>query len=180
MMNHIKRVLVRSLGLSVAAGLLITSWWMPAAAHSHGMMGGMGMMHSADVKLIQQQGEYRPLRIPAILAPDATNGNARHYTLIMDEGQTEFREGSQTATLGYNGSFLGPTLVLKRGEDIRVTLRNQMDDETTVHWHGLIVPSTADGGPHQVVKPGAERDVSFSVKQEAATLWYHPHTIRKP
>lgn len=179
MMNHIKRALVRSLGLSVAAGLLITSWWMPTTALSQGMMGGMGMMHSADVKLIQQQGEYRPLRIPAILEPEATNGNARHYTLIMDEGQTEFREGSQTATLGYNGSFLGPTLVLKRGEDIRVTLRNQMDDETTVHWHGLIVPSNADGGPHQVVKPGAERDVSFSIKQEAATLWYHPHTMGK-
>ena len=176
---NIKRIFVKSLGLAVAAGLIVTSGWMPTTAFAQGMMGGMGMMHSADVKLVQERGDYRPLNIPAILEPDETNGNARHYTLIMNEGQTEFREGSQTATLGYNGSFLGPTLVLKKGEDIKVTLRNQMEEETTVHWHGVLVPSIADGGPHQVVNPGTERDVSFSVKQEAATVWYHPHTMGK-
>jgi len=174
-----KRNLRKTLSLAMAAGLFVTSGWMPAKAFAQGMMGGMNMMHSADVKLVQEQGDYRPLRIPAILEPDETNGNARHYTLIMDEGQTEFREGSQTATLGYNGSYLGPTLVLTKGEDIKVTLRNQMEEETTVHWHGVLVPSIADGGPHQVVNPGTERDVSFSVKQEAATVWYHPHTMGK-
>ena len=167
---YIRSNLRKTLSLAMAAGLFITLGWMPAAAFAQGMMGGMNMMHSADVKLVQQQGAYRPLRIPAILEPDETTGNARHYTLTMDEGQTEFSEGSQTATLGYNGSFLGPTLVLKKGEDIKVTLRNQMEEETTVHWHGVLVPSIADGGPHQVVNPGDERDVSFSVKQEAATL----------
>ena len=176
---NIKRTLLKSLSLAVAAGLIFTSGWMPTSAFAQGMMGGMSMMHSADVKLIQEQGDYRPLRIPAILEPDETNGNARHYTLIMDEGQTEFWKGSQTATLGYNGSYLGPTLVVKKGEDINVTLRNQMEEETTVHWHGFIVPSSADGGPHQVVNPGTEREVAFSVKQEAATLWYHPHTMGK-
>jgi len=176
---YIRSNLRKTLSLAMAAGLFITLGWMPAAAFAQGMMGGMNMMHSADVKLVQQQGAYRPLRIPAILEPDETTGNARHYTLTMDEGQTEFSEGSQTATLGYNGSFLGPTLVLKKGEDIKVTLRNQMEEETTVHWHGVLVPSIADGGPHQVVNPGDERDVSFSVKQEAATLWYHPHTMGK-
>lgn len=137
------------------------------------------MPHGADVKLVEEPGDYRPLLIPAILEPDESNGNTRHYTLIMDEGQTEFREGSQTATLGYNGSYLGPTFVLKRGENIKVTLSNLMESETTVHWHGLLVPSAADGGPHQVINPGAEQDVSFSVKQEAATLWYHPHPTGK-
>ena len=168
---HIKRNHRKTLNLAMAAGLLVTFGLMPVAAFAQGMMGGMNMMHGADVKLVQQQGDYRPLRIPAILEPDETIGNARHYTLIMDEGQTEFREGAQTATLGYNGSYLGPTLVLRKGEEIKVTLRNQMEEETTVHWHGVLVPSNADGGPHQVVNPGAERDVKFNVKQEAATLW---------
>ena len=176
---HIKRNHRKTLNLAMAAGLLVTFGLMPVAAFAQGMMGGMNMMHGADVKLVQQQGDYRPLRIPAILEPDETIGNARHYTLIMDEGQTEFREGAQTATLGYNGSYLGPTLVLRKGEEIKVTLRNQMEEETTVHWHGVLVPSNADGGPHQVVNPGAERDVKFNVKQEAATLWYHPHTMGK-
>ncbi|MHC1787763.1 MAG: multicopper oxidase family protein [Christensenellales bacterium] len=175
----LNRSLVKPLSLAMAAGLIVTSAWMPATTLAQGMMGGMSMMHSAEVKLVQEQGNYRPLRIPAILEPDETKGSARLYTLTMDEGQTEFREGSQTATLGYNGSYLGPTLVLNKGEDIKVTLRNQMDEETTVHWHGFLVPSSADGGPHQVVEPGAEREVAFSVKQEAATLWYHPHTMGK-
>ena len=174
-----KRSLAGSIGAAMAAVLIVTAGWMPATALAQGMMGGMHMMHSADVAFVQEQGDHRPLRIPAILEPDETSENTRHYTLTMAEGQTEFREGSQTATLGYNGSYLGPTIILKRGEDIKVTLRNAMAEETTVHWHGLIVPSDADGGPHQVIDPGADREVAFSVKQEAATLWYHPHTIGK-
>ena len=173
---RIKRAVVKSFGLA-AALFIATAQWIPTAALAQGMMGGM--MHNPDVKLVQEQGEYRPLRIPAILAPDEASGSTRHYTLTMDEGQTVFREGTQTATLGYNGSFLGPTIMLNRGEDIRVTLRNQMSEETTVHWHGLLVPSQADGGPHQVIDPGKDREVAFNVKQEAATLWYHPHTMGK-
>ena len=176
---NIKRIISGSLSLAAAAGIVIISGLMPAEAYAQNMMGGMSMMHGADVKLVQQTGEYRALRIPAILEPDTAEGNTRRYTLRMDEGQTEFREGSKTQTLGYNGSYLGPTIILNRGEDIQVTLLNQMQEETTVHWHGLLVPSDADGGPHQVIEPGAGRDVAFSVKQEAATLWYHPHTIGK-
>lgn len=163
--------------MSLAAIVIFSSSWLIAAAQ--GMMGGMHMMHGPAVNLMQQQGEHRPLRIPPILEPDKITGDTRSYTLTMQEGQTEFKEGFQTVTLGYNGSYLGPTIRLKQGENIEVTLQNQMREETTVHWHGLLVPSEADGGPHQVISPGAERKVSFPVKQEAATLWYHPHTMRK-
>ena len=172
---NMKHILAGSFGLAML--LVFAAGGIPAAAFAQGMMGGM--MHNPQMELLQEQGEYRPLRIPPILEPDDTSVNARHYTLIMDEGQTVFRDGAQTATLGYNGSYLGPTIILKRGEDVSVTLRNQMSEETTVHWHGLLVPSEADGGPHQVVDPGKERNVKFNVKQEAATLWYHPHTMGK-
>lgn len=174
-----RRILAGSLSLATAAGLILLPGLMPAKAFAQGMMGGMHMMHGADVKLVQQTGEYRALLIPAVLEPDTAEGSTRRYTLTMDEGLTEFRKGSQTPTLGYNGSYLGPTIMLNRGEDVEVTLLNRMHEETTVHWRGLLVPSDADGGPHQVIEPGARRDVAFSVKQEAATLWYHPHIIGK-
>ena len=64
---HIKRNHRKTLNLAMAAGLLVTFGLMPVAAFAQGMMGGMNMMHGADVKLVQQQGDYRPLRIPAIL-----------------------------------------------------------------------------------------------------------------
>lgn len=143
------------------------------------MASAQGMMHGTDVELLEVKGDYARLNIPPILESDNANSSGRHYTLTMDEGRTEFKKGSQTATLGYNGSYLGPTIILKRGEDIKVTLRNDMSEETTLHWHGLLVPSEADGGPRQVIEPGMEREVQFKVKQEAATLWYHPHTMGK-
>ena len=177
--SSFKRILAGSLSLAMAAGLILLSGLMPAKAFAQGMMGGMPMMHGTDVKLVQQTVDYKALRIPAVLEPDMAEGTTRRYTLTMDEGLTEFRQGSQTPTLGYNGSYLGPTIMLNRGEDVEVTLLNRMQEETTVHWHGLLVPSDADGGPHQVIEPGTRRDVAFSVKQEAATLWYHPHTIGK-
>ena len=86
---RIKRAVVKSFGLA-AALFIATAQWIPTAALAQGMMGGM--MHNPDVKLVQEQGEYRPLRIPAILAPDEASGSTRHYTLTMDEGQSVFRE----------------------------------------------------------------------------------------
>ena len=179
---NIKRILLGSLSLAIAVGLLVMSGFMPVPVFAQGMMGMRGMMggmHGSDIQLVQQEGEYKALSIPPILEPDTADGNARHYTLTMQQGQTQFRQGTATQTLGYNGSFLGPTIVLKKGEDSKVRLQNAMEEETTVHWHGLIVPSEADGGPHQVIKPGADREVAFSVKQEAATLWYHPHLMER-
>lgn len=56
-----------------------------------------------------------------------------------------------------------------------VDVRNRLDEATTVHWHGMHLPAAADGGPHQVVEPGASWTPSWEIDQPAATLWYHPH-----
>ena len=45
----------------------------------------------------------------------------------------------------------------------------------TTHWHGLILPGAADGGPRQLIQPGATWTAEFNAAQPAATLWYHPH-----
>lgn len=62
-----------------------------------------------------------------------------------------------------------------------VTIRtvNRLSEATTFHWHGLVVPSSVDGGPHQVVKAGETKVVKFKVKQDESTLWFHPHPMGK-
>lgn len=56
-----------------------------------------------------------------------------------------------------------------------VDIRNQLAEETTVHWHGLEVPGEVDGGPQGVIKAGGSRTVTFTPTQQAATCWFHPH-----
>lgn len=97
------------------------------------------------------------------------------FDLEAQSGTTTFADGIASQTLGYNGSYLGPTLVMNRGDDVRVHLQNSLDESTTLHWHGMHVPAVMDGGPHQPVAAGASLDPHWTVDQPAATLWYHPH-----
>ena len=52
---------------------------------------------------------------------------------------------------------------------------NSLPEATTMHWHGLIIPGAADGGPHEVIAPGRQWRTEFRIDQPAATLWFHPH-----
>lgn len=56
-----------------------------------------------------------------------------------------------------------------------MTVENALDFDTTVHWHGLLVPGDVDGGPQQVIKSGSTWRPKLKVDQPASTLWFHPH-----
>ncbi len=101
------------------------------------------------------------------------------FQLKVIEGKYEFFQGIEEDTLGYNGDILGPTLRVKRGEEVEIHVNNTLEDETTVHWHGLRVISAMDGGPHQVIPSGETWKVRFTIEQGAATLWYHPHLLHR-
>src|SRR5437764_12109235 len=58
-----------------------------------------------------------------------------------------------------------------------MVVRNNLGEATTVHWHGMHLPAAMDGGPHQVLEPDAVWRPSWTVRQPAATLWYHPHLM---
>jgi len=71
------------------------------------------------------------------------------YTLIMAPSTHEFFDGVQTDTYGFNGSYLGPTLILNKGDFVQMHVANQIGEPTTVHWHGMHVAPEDDGGaPH--------------------------------
>ena len=116
-----------------------------------------------------------PLAIPPLAESTIAANGDRVFNLTADESTTEFTPGVATDTWGYNGSYLGPTLVAKQGEHVQVNVTNELDEVTTVHWHGMHLPAEMDGGPHSVIEPGALWQPEWTIDQPAATLWYHPH-----
>jgi FtsP/CotA-like multicopper oxidase with cupredoxin domain len=83
--------------------------------------------------------------------------------------------GPSAVNWGYDGVVPGPTLRVRRGEDLRVRLVNGMDEPTTVHWHGVRLPNAMDGTPpltQQPIQPGASFDYRFA-PPDAGTFWYH-------
>jgi bilirubin oxidase len=56
-----------------------------------------------------------------------------------------------------------------------MNVTNNLNESTTVHWHGMHLPAVMDGGPHQVIPAGTLWQPYWKVMNQAATLWYHPH-----
>jgi FtsP/CotA-like multicopper oxidase with cupredoxin domain len=82
-----------------------------------------------------------------------------------------------TPIWGYDGVVPGPTLRVKRGDDVRVRLVNELPEPTVVHWHGLRLPNAMDGVPHLTqhpIAPGESFDYRFRAP-DAGTFWYHTH-----
>ncbi|MDJ0392449.1 multicopper oxidase domain-containing protein [Rhodococcus sp. G-MC3] len=117
----------------------------------------------------------RPLPIPPLAESVVDANGTRHFHLEVAAGTTEMLAGKTTATWGYNGSVLGPTLRARRGETVAFRVKNLLPEPTSVHWHGMHVPARFDGGPHQTIEPGALWEPTWTVDQPSSTLWYHPH-----
>ncbi len=64
---------------------------------------------------------------------------------------------------------------LRRGQRFRALIENALPEDTTVHWHGLHVPSDVDGQPRLPIRPGNSMEVTFDVVDRAGLYWYHPH-----
>ncbi len=90
------------------------------------------------------------------------------------------RSARATGSLAYAAHHRGrryanPTLVLQRGERVRITLDNALAEPTIAHWHGLTVDTRNDGNGSFLVPPGERYDYDFEVRNRAGTYWYHPH-----
>lgn len=89
-------------------------------------------------------------------------------------GVSDFGHG-QTPKWGANGAYLGPALRGARGEWVRVRVRNDLPEDSGLHWHGMHLPAEMDGGPHQPIAAGRTWEPHWEIDQTAATLCYHPH-----
>ncbi|OWP64082.1 copper oxidase [Hymenobacter amundsenii] len=89
------------------------------------------------------------------------------------------KAGKTVAAMTVNGGIPGPTIRFKEGGYAVIYVRNEMDVETSVHWHGLLVPNFYDGVPYlntPPIKPGQTQKYAFPIRQ-AGTYWYHSHTM---
>lgn len=83
----------------------------------------------------------------------------------------------ETPVWAYNQSVPGPEIRVTQGDRVRIVVENALDEDTTVHWHGLRVPHDMDGVPHLTQVPiGPDKHFVYEFEvPDAGTYWYHPH-----
>ena len=129
--------------------------------------------------LATEDGRFtNPLELPPLLEGHPEAG-IQVYDLILQRGHRNFFSDLATPTAGINGSFLGPVVKVNRGDRIRLNVTNRLSESSTLHWHGMHLPAKMDGGPHQVIEPGATWSPEFEVRQPASTQWYHSHMLHR-
>ncbi|MAC05281.1 MAG: copper resistance system multicopper oxidase [Balneola sp.] len=87
-------------------------------------------------------------------------------------------DGKTSTAIGINGSVPGPLIRLKEGEDVLLRVKNELKEDTSIHWHGIILPFQMDGVPgvsFDGIKPGETFEYRFPVTQNG-TYWYHSHS----
>ncbi len=88
--------------------------------------------------------------------------------------------GNSVKKITVNGSIPGPTLRFQEGEEVTIHVTNKMDEDTSVHWHGLLLPDEMDGVPglggFPGIKPGETFTYRFKIRQDG-TYWYHAHSM---
>ena len=97
--------------------------------------------------------------------------------LIIDYKTVNFT-GKKIEALAINNQIPGPTLHFKEGDDVTINVHNHLDQGTSLHWHGLIVPWKMDGVPgvtQKPIPPGGAFHYHFKLKQ-SGTYWYHAHS----
>ncbi|MCC6175717.1 MAG: multicopper oxidase domain-containing protein [Chloroflexi bacterium] len=107
----------------------------------------------------------------------APTGQVRNVELVATETSWEISPGVVVPAIAYNGQVPGPTIRVMEGDTLRVTLKNQLSQSTSIHWHGLHVPNAVDGVPG-VTQPPIEPGQSYTYEFQAShagTFMYHPH-----
>jgi CopA family copper-resistance protein len=86
--------------------------------------------------------------------------------------------GKDRKAIAINGSIPGPTLYFTEGDTAEIYVHNTLKKETSIHWHGIILPNQYDGVPYlttQPIQPGQTHLFKFPIVQNG-TYWYHSHT----
>jgi FtsP/CotA-like multicopper oxidase with cupredoxin domain len=121
---------------------------------------------------------YRPVQtLNGWTLPYRLRGGVKEFHLVAEEVEHEFAPGSRAKCWGYNGTTPGPTIEVVEGDRVRIFVTNRLGEPTTIHWHGIILPSGMDGvgGLSQPdIPPGETYQYEFTVQQHG-THMYHPH-----
>lgn len=109
--------------------------------------------------------------------PWRMNNGVKEFHLVAEPVVREFAPGMKANLWGYNGSSPGPTIEAVEGDRVRIFVTNKLPEHTTVHWHGILLPSGMDGvggmtQPH--IPPGKTFVYEYTLLR-SGTHMYHPH-----
>ena len=109
--------------------------------------------------------------------PWRMNAGVKEFHLVAEPVVRELAPGMKANLWGYNGSSPGPTIEAVEGDRVRIFVTNRLPEHTTVHWHGILLPSGMDGvggltQPH--IPPGKTFVYEFTLLR-SGTQMYHPH-----
>ena len=117
-------------------------------------------------------------------AQSATNGNtgvstrtATNFNLTVGRFPVRI-DGRAGEAIGMNGTVPAPLLRFREGDEITLNVTNTLNEDTSVHWHGLLVPFQMDGVPGVTfpgIRPGETFTYKYAVPQ-SGTYWYHSHS----
>jgi FtsP/CotA-like multicopper oxidase with cupredoxin domain len=120
------------------------------------------------VKVVTPNGSTLPYKL---------DRGVKVFHLVAEQVKREIAPGMVINAWGYNGQTPGPTIEAVEGDRVRILVTNHLPEDTSVHWHGVLLPNGMDGvqglnQPH--IKPGETFAYEFTLRQ-SGTQMYHPH-----
>jgi manganese oxidase len=152
-----------------------------AAAMVGPIAGNVAASEAPGVPIIPDTGKNAPYvqvrTLNGWTLPYVMKDGVKEFHLVAEEIEHEFAPGSRAKCWGYNGSTPGPTIEAVEGDRVRILVTNRLPEHTTVHWHGILLPSGMDGigGLSQPpIQPGETYAYEFTLQQHGSHM-YHPH-----
>ncbi|MBY4610880.1 copper oxidase [Rhizobium sp. 9T] len=162
-----------------SAALLAAGAWTKTSATG---LPDAATMESADMQppLHPTSGpDYQPVvTLNGWTLPHRMNNGVKEFHLVAEPVEREMADGMTSYLWGYNGQSPGPTIEAVEGDRVRIFVTNKLPEHTTIHWHGMILPSGMDGvgGLTQPHIPVGKTYVYEFDLVKSGTFMYHPHS----
>lgn len=150
----------------------------PAAVPQQSDADKMDAMHEAGIKAFPAKTAGKGNQP---LAP-VMDGKTKVFNLTARPIKWETAPGTMANAWAYNDQVPGPLIRVKQGDRVRVVLKNELPESTSIHFHGLIVPNDQDGVPfitQPPVKPGASYTYEFTVSNAGSNMYHSHHNSTK-
>lgn len=140
---------------------------MEGMDHSNMNQSGMTGKDGSDQPIVNEQDKTSKM----------TTISEKEFTLTAKPSNLEITSEKTLPVWTFNNSVPGPEIRVKQGDTVKITLKNELPEPTTIHWHGLPVPNEMDGIPgvtQNAVQPGKSFVYEFKATVPG-TYWYHSH-----
>ena len=155
-----------------------TSESMASMASSSGpSVDEMDAAHEAGVKQFLANAEKNSKVFWPAKLPFKMDGDTKVFEITCQDIDWETEPGKKVTAQSYNGVVPGPEIRATEGDKVRVVVKNQMKESTSIHWHGVHTPNNMDGVPYITqppIKPGATFTYEFVAKPFGSHM-YHSH-----